>query len=62
MGHGAGVWTMEAGFIAYKENTKLGCDSIGANQNGARKHHFCALFSQLNGPLNALASFDRRMV
>jgi hypothetical protein len=39
---------VEARMIAYKENTKLGRDSIGANQNGARKHHFRADFSQLN--------------
>ncbi|WP_396440930.1 hypothetical protein, partial [Limnohabitans sp.] len=35
-------------FIAYKANPKLGRDSIGANQNGARKHHFCNLLTPLN--------------
>jgi hypothetical protein len=39
---------VDVGFIAYKENTKLGRDSIGANQNGARKHHFCALLMLIN--------------
>ena len=51
----AGEWVVsggcnlnvDVGLIAYKANTKLGRDSIGANQNGARKHHFCALFLRL---------------
>jgi hypothetical protein len=60
---GSWCWRLDdEGWIhCIQKNTKLGFFTIGANQNGARKHHCCALLIRKKWSFEVLASFARWM-